>query len=456
ESDLALTESHGFVGTPYYMAPEQIRRDPNVPVDQRADVWGLGVTMYETLALRRPFQAQSAEELFAEIRYADPEPLRRLNPGVSRELEAVVQKALERDPARRYQDMAALAADLQAALEGRPVTAQPVSAIQHIVSTARRHRVPTGVAILGSFTLAASLIGVWALFSGPSADPTRGGSTASGGGATPSTPGDVEARNGPSPSPESRPPAAPLSESAPAPLAPPAARLPKGVAFVLRVFEDPANPARPKTQVLPALWFGPDPAAGPDARGSAVFPPDAAETLPPGFNERFHGQLVWVLPEPSAPLALNDPRTYASGAGRSSKLERLAPALGAATVEAIKASDAYGMIAPSVRNRWIVYELQTPGGGDGVSRAAADAMEINKPVKASFICADLDAANPLRLEELYSDAGNLVRARLGGYKSNFSPAVRDASGVVLDKDSAVLGYMHRGFFTPVGDLAPAR
>jgi serine/threonine protein kinase len=152
ESDPSLSDSLAFCGTPSYMAPEQTSGSP---VDRRTDVWGLGVTLYEVLSLRQPFPGESREAVFEAIRLTDPPPLRSRNPSVTRDLEAVVHHAIERDPARRYQDMRSFGADLAAVLEGRHPAATRTGAVGQFVRKVRRHRLPTGLLLLIMLVVAA-------------------------------------------------------------------------------------------------------------------------------------------------------------------------------------------------------------------------------------------------------------------------------------------------------------
>ena len=117
----------GGIGTLAYMAPEQLgplseTADPARPArhDARTDVWGLGATLYELLTLRLPFPGQSAKEVARKIVSEPPE---RLNGSIPRELKAICLKALEKDPGKRYESAAALAADLRRWLEIRPTVA---------------------------------------------------------------------------------------------------------------------------------------------------------------------------------------------------------------------------------------------------------------------------------------------------------------------------------------------
>ena len=120
-----LTRTGDLAGTPHYVAPEQVSGQRGV--DARTDVYALGVTLYEALTLRRPFEGRSTAEVLARIQSSDPPPLRRHHPELPRELETICQTALEKDPDQRYARAADMAADLERFLSFRPIQAQPVS-----------------------------------------------------------------------------------------------------------------------------------------------------------------------------------------------------------------------------------------------------------------------------------------------------------------------------------------
>ena len=118
ESETTSTVSRGLAGTPPYMPPEVIREEH---LDERSDVFSLGVVFYEMLAGRNPFQADSVITTLDRIRNLYPEPLDRANRHVMPALARMVQRMIEKDPARRYASMAEVGAELssiQAALPG--------------------------------------------------------------------------------------------------------------------------------------------------------------------------------------------------------------------------------------------------------------------------------------------------------------------------------------------------
>lgn len=103
------TQIDGFVGSPAYMAPEQINEEPP---SVQTDIYSLGVTMYELLAGRLPFQAANSVAMINKILNDTATPLKTIRPDIPDELVAIVEKAMARDPSRRYPAWYAMARDL--------------------------------------------------------------------------------------------------------------------------------------------------------------------------------------------------------------------------------------------------------------------------------------------------------------------------------------------------------
>lgn len=118
-----LTTQGQLCGTLRYMSPEQAN-GRNSLVDARTDIYGLGVTLYELLALRTPFDADDRESLLRQIVHERPPSLRRLNAAVPADVETVVQKAMAQEREERYATAEELAADLRRYLAGQPTLAR--------------------------------------------------------------------------------------------------------------------------------------------------------------------------------------------------------------------------------------------------------------------------------------------------------------------------------------------
>jgi WD40 repeat protein/predicted Ser/Thr protein kinase len=133
----ALTGTRELVGTPFYMAPEQI----NAParVGPAADVYGLGATLYHALTGRPPFQAASVAATVHQVVHEQPLPPRRLNPSVDAPLETIALKCLAKEPERRYASAEALADDLGRYRQGRPILARPAGRLERCRLWCRRN-----------------------------------------------------------------------------------------------------------------------------------------------------------------------------------------------------------------------------------------------------------------------------------------------------------------------------
>ncbi|HKU37749.1 MAG TPA: serine/threonine-protein kinase [Polyangiales bacterium] len=114
--NLALTSSGAVMGTPYYMSPEQVRGAKEV--DERGDVYAFGVIFYEMLSGQRPFEAETYNQLILKIATEDPPPLAELQPELDPLLVAVVERAMARDPAQRFQSIEELAVALEPFAQG--------------------------------------------------------------------------------------------------------------------------------------------------------------------------------------------------------------------------------------------------------------------------------------------------------------------------------------------------
>jgi WD40 repeat protein/serine/threonine protein kinase/tetratricopeptide (TPR) repeat protein len=124
-----MTQSGIILGTPSYMAPEQAAGRTH-EAGPAADIYALGVILYEMLTGRPPFRAAAEIDTVMLVLNQEPVLPSRLQPGVPRDLETICLKCLQKDPERRYESAAALAEDLRRFRQGEPIQARPVSALE--------------------------------------------------------------------------------------------------------------------------------------------------------------------------------------------------------------------------------------------------------------------------------------------------------------------------------------
>ena len=135
-----LTSTGQFLGTPNYMAPEQIK---GTPVDGRTDLFSLGICLYESLTRRKPFGGDSLTSISYKIVHEPFPPLHEINPQIPDGYEEVVAQCLAKDPAKRYQRGRDLANALRAVVKGeRPKRAEPMLNDETVI-THDRDRLPT-------------------------------------------------------------------------------------------------------------------------------------------------------------------------------------------------------------------------------------------------------------------------------------------------------------------------
>ncbi len=165
DAERSLSESGLLVGTPRYMAPEQAacRKDLTVA----ADVYSLGVILYERLTGQTPFAGNNVMELLRLVREAEPPRPSSVTAGLDRDIETVCLKCLDKEPAKRYASAEALADDLGRWLDGRPIQARPVGQAERLWRWCRRNpavaALTSAVAVLlVASTAVSTTLAVWA------------------------------------------------------------------------------------------------------------------------------------------------------------------------------------------------------------------------------------------------------------------------------------------------------
>jgi WD40 repeat protein/serine/threonine protein kinase/tetratricopeptide (TPR) repeat protein len=152
-----LTGSGNLIGTLRYVPPERFEGKS----DARGDVYGVGLALYEVIALRPAFTATSRNELLEQVMHAEPARLRKLNPRTPYDLETIILKAIARQPSDRYQTAAALAEDLRRFVEDRPLRARRATLAERILRWCRRDPVTAGLIGALMLVFVAGFVGVF-------------------------------------------------------------------------------------------------------------------------------------------------------------------------------------------------------------------------------------------------------------------------------------------------------
>jgi len=155
-----LTLSGEVMGTPVYLSPEQVRGDLKA-IDHRTDIYSLGVTLYEVITGRHPFQGAVRDEILHRICCDEPLPPRRLDPFIPKDLETICLRALEKKPADRHPAASVLADDLRRFSEGRPILSRRIGPIEKMLKWARRRKA-AATAITSTFGVLVLAVGLTA------------------------------------------------------------------------------------------------------------------------------------------------------------------------------------------------------------------------------------------------------------------------------------------------------
>jgi beta-lactam-binding protein with PASTA domain/tRNA A-37 threonylcarbamoyl transferase component Bud32 len=172
DSGATMTQTANVLGTAQYLSPEQARGEV---VDARSDLYSTGCLLYELLANRPPFQGESPVAVAYQHVRENPIPPSTINPDVTPEMDAIVMKALAKNPDNRYQSAAEMRSDIQRALQGGtvaapPVLAEPMTQPIHAITEDEEPKRKKGayIALIVGVVVVLALLGwaAWALFGG--------------------------------------------------------------------------------------------------------------------------------------------------------------------------------------------------------------------------------------------------------------------------------------------------
>ncbi len=155
--DAGLTHSGDLVGTLQYMAPEQLHG----AYDARSDIHALGLTLYELLTLTPAYSAGDRGTLLKRVAESSPARPSMLRQGIPRDLETIVIKAIQPDPAHRYQSADEFRTDLEAFLEDRPIRARRATMVEHGWRWCRRNKLVASLAGIALFAVVGAAITGW-------------------------------------------------------------------------------------------------------------------------------------------------------------------------------------------------------------------------------------------------------------------------------------------------------
>lgn len=156
-----LTLAGARMGTPSYMSPEQASGTA-AGFCPLIDIYALGAILYEMLTGRPPFRGENPAETERQVLADEPVPPARLNPRVPRDLQTICLKCLQKSPAKRYDNAADLADDIERLMRGDPIRARPVGAFERTVKWCRRRPAAASfIAIVVVATAAAITGGLW-------------------------------------------------------------------------------------------------------------------------------------------------------------------------------------------------------------------------------------------------------------------------------------------------------
>lgn len=165
-SNMSIVSMTGVVlGSPAYMSPEQAKGKVH-NIDHRSDIYSIGILLYEGLTGIQPFCGETIFDTLTKVVHQDPVPPRNITSGIPVDLQNIILKCMEKDPAKRYGSALELAADLDAYINGDKVSAKPVMFIIRLWRKIRRRPIALAGVIAVPLVIAA-VIAAWFFFAKP-------------------------------------------------------------------------------------------------------------------------------------------------------------------------------------------------------------------------------------------------------------------------------------------------
>jgi eukaryotic-like serine/threonine-protein kinase len=155
-------DPHSGAGSPYYMAPEQVRRDST---DRRADVFSLGVVLYELLTDVKPFRGESLAQIRDAVLHHEPPPANKVDPTVPKALAQIAGRAMAKDPEQRFRSARSFARELRQWLDEHPTGPEGEKTAVPAPFPARRPNVLAGVGLTAAAAVIVGGLATWALLS---------------------------------------------------------------------------------------------------------------------------------------------------------------------------------------------------------------------------------------------------------------------------------------------------
>jgi serine/threonine-protein kinase len=151
-------DPHSGAGSPYYMAPEQVRRELS---DRRADVFSLGVVLYELLTDVKPFRGESLTQIRDAVLNHEPPLANKIDPAVPKALAAIAARAMAKDPEHRFRSARSFARELRQWLDENPTSADGEKTAPFVAPPVRRSRVVLGAAVAAGVAAVMAAVATW-------------------------------------------------------------------------------------------------------------------------------------------------------------------------------------------------------------------------------------------------------------------------------------------------------